>query len=59
MTLRSEPDNSLFYIDNAEQFAVSKLKKGQKVRLQGKVSNYQGCNMLVVSEVLPPIEATN
>jgi copper chaperone CopZ len=55
LTLRSEPENSVFYIDNGESLQVSKLKEGELVRVRGLVTNQQGFNILVITTVLPPV----
>jgi len=52
LILRSEPDGSIFYIDNRQQSDVSKLKSGEQVRLQGAVSGKNGYNYLTVSKVV-------
>ncbi|HXF29845.1 MAG TPA: hypothetical protein VN457_08340 [Chlamydiales bacterium] len=56
MTLRSEPDNSIFYIDNREDRRVSKFEDGQLVHIQGQVYNQSGFNFLVIKDILPTIK---
>ncbi|MDB6081763.1 MAG: hypothetical protein JWO53_1035, partial [Chlamydiia bacterium] len=53
MTLRSRPDNSIFFIDNQNEKTVAELKDGQSIRLKGYVTSQQGFNFLIVQEVLP------
>lgn len=53
--IKSYPDNSVFYVSNRGDFGISTLKAGQTVRFKGIVSNIQGCNMVTVTELLPPI----
>lgn len=55
LTLRSEPDNSIFYIVNPEARRVIDLQEGQQVRLRGLVRSQQGLNMLTVVDVMPPV----
>jgi len=55
MTLRSEPDNSIFYITNAECPRVVDLQEGQLIRLRGLGRNQQGLNMLTITDILPPV----
>jgi len=55
MLLVSKPERSIFYIDNRQDYAISKLKEGQTVRLKGFVTNQQGFNFFVVTEVLPEV----
>jgi copper chaperone CopZ len=56
LILVSKPDNSVFYIDNLQDYTVAKLKEGQTVRLKGFVKNQQGFNFLVATEVLPEVK---
>lgn len=53
--LESQPDGSLFYIDNRADPVVRALKDGQTVRLQGRVSTQQGFNFLLVIDAFPPV----
>jgi copper chaperone CopZ len=53
--LRSEPDNSIFYIDNAGDPQFACLKEGYVARLKGVVKNQQGFNFMTVLEVLPEV----
>jgi hypothetical protein len=56
LSLRSCPDNSIFYIENGENLQVSKLEEGQEIRLRGSVTSQQGVNYMYVYSVMPPVE---
>ena len=53
--LRSLPDNSFFYIENANTFSLGRYPEDKLIRLKGVVHNQQGFNFMMVTDVLPAI----